>query len=197
MRFRTTLILLVILIALGVFVLFYERKLPAPGVTESTPWPTSLPPIAAFSPADARLVRLTRIASGEKVIFEKRADEQWYLTASLSELADQDEVSWFVSSLAQISPSRVIEEAGAASDYDLEPGMLRVEIELADGTEYTITLGAQTPSGSGYYGQVSGDASVYVLSYTLYSDAVGLLDTPPVAPTPMPTVDVPTATPAS
>ena len=197
MRFRTTLILLAILIILAAFVFLWERKQPAPMSAEATPPPTALPGLFAFVASDARSLRIARIDSGAQVEFAYRDTGLWHLTAPIAEVADQGRVTSFVQSLSWLTPTRALEGATNAADYDLNPGQLRIEVTLLDGTQHAIIYGAATPAGSGYYAQIEGDGRILIVNYALYSDATAFLSSPPVAPTATLTAaPAPTETPA-
>lgn len=189
MRFRTTWILLAVLALLAGFVFLWERKQPAPSSAEATPEPTALPALFTFAASDVRALRIARSDSGALVELAYRESGLWHITAPTPELADQGRVTSFLQSLSWLTPTRVLEGAVSAADYELDPGQLHIEVTLLDGTQHAVTYGAATPAGSGYYAQVEGDASVYILDYALFSTATALVDSPPVAPTATPTLD--------
>ncbi|NLG29287.1 MAG: DUF4340 domain-containing protein [Chloroflexi bacterium] len=197
MRFRTTYILLAILVALAAFVFLWERKQPAPETAEATPLPTSVPPITVFDSTAVRSLRITRRDTGELAELAYRDSGLWHLTAPVVELADQQRVSSLVQTLSAITPSRLLPTGADPADYDLDPGLLLVETELQDGSRRTLRFGAQTPSSNGYYFQVDGDTSIYIVSYYLRDELTQVLSDPPIAPTPTVTQEpAPETTPA-
>jgi hypothetical protein len=187
MRLRTTLILLAILVGLGAFVLLYERQRPAPAEPGSTPEPTAVGAVFSFAAEDVKGLRISRPASGETLEMAYRDTGLWHITTPVASEADQDSVTYFVETLATLQPNRLLEGAGAPSDYGLDPPDLLIEIEMVGGARYLLKIGAATPAGSGYYGQVGDDSRVYVLGYYFQYDAADLLDNPPLAPTATPT----------
>lgn len=207
MKFRNTLILLAILAALVAYVLLVETNRPSPEADDATPPPTPLPPVLSFDPADARALRLSRPAEDRRTELALQKDGRWRVTAPVEEEADQGKVIRLLDAMAALRPSRVLTGTlGPLSDYELDPPVLSVEIELTDQVVHGLTLGAKTATGSAYYGQIRGDEHVYLLPFSLGADVERYLDNPPVKPTPMPTLvgtkpatipPPPTATPAS
>jgi len=202
MKFRTTLILMIVLVVLGAFVLFYERKLPAPDDAESTPEPTAIGTVLAFTSADVQSVRVIRYSSTEEsestedsIELVLRDSGLWYIISPVTEEADQDRVAEFIDMFAALVPDRVLENASSPSDYGLEPADMAVELEMKDGTVHKVNIGALTPAGSGYYGQIEGDARIYIFSYSLQYYAANMLDDVPIAPTATPTEALETPTP--
>ncbi len=186
MKFRNTLILLVIAVLLGAYVLLVERKTD-PQEEEPFAIATPLAAVMTFAPSDARSVVVARPNLGQRTELTYGAEGLWRLAAPLQDEADQDQVIRFVEALSQLRPSRVLTETtGQPADYDLEPPLIQVDVTMQDGATHTLRLGAMNPSQSGYYGQVVGDSTVYLMPFSIGADAERMLNTPPVKPTPTP-----------
>jgi hypothetical protein len=197
-KFRNTLILLAVLVALGAYVLLVEVKRTAPqeaqvaGGAAATP----LPVVTGFSTGDVRAIRLARPSQDQRTEFAFREDGKWYLTAPVQEEANQTEVVRLIEALATLRPDRAFSETVTqAADYELDPPAITVEVELQDKTVHTLKLGAQNPSQSGYYGQVSGSTRIYLFPYYVGSDIDNYLKEPPLKPTPTVPVTEPPAIP--
>jgi hypothetical protein len=185
MRFRGTLVLLVVLAALGAYVLLVERHTPVGEVEAATPVPTSQPPLLAFASADARVVRITGTNDGRRTEFAYRDSGLWHITHPVVQEADQGQVVRLVEELADLRPRRALTETTAPlADYGLDPPAMRLEVEVADGSRHAVLLGARNADGSGFYAQVDGQPTVYLVPSTLGTDAERYLDAPPAKPTP-------------
>jgi hypothetical protein len=184
MKFRNTLILVAIAAALLAFVLLVERKQPTTDESQATPVPTELPVIVYFQTDQARALRIARPGTDQSTTLVRGGDGQWQLTVPVTEPADQDEVEYTLESLAFLQPSREITGTLSLAEYGLEPPVIQVTIELADGTAHTIKLGEMNPSQSGYYTQVDDQESVFLIPTYTGSQLERLLSEPPVQPTP-------------
>lgn len=188
MKFRTTLILLAILLALGAYVIFVEMKAPAPGSAPSTAAiSTPMPIILSYNSANVRALRLARSDQSQRTELVLKEDGKWYLTLPTQEEADQGRAIRLVEGLAALRPQRILtEDVGKPADYDLDPPAISVEIELQDKTVLMLKLGAPNAARTAYYGQVAGDERIYLMPYGISSDIERALNLPPVKPTPTP-----------
>lgn len=185
MRFRNTLILLAILIALAAYVVLVEREAPSSEDREATPPATPLPEVLSYQATDARTLRLSRPTTGQRTTLEYADDGQWHITEPVTEEADQDKVIRLIESLSALRPRRVLTgTVGEPGQYDLDPPVMLVEIEMKDGAAHVLKLGGKNPSRSGYYGQVSGDERIYLMPSHIGTDVERYLNEPPVKPTP-------------
>ena len=191
MRFRGTLILLVVLAALGAYVLLVERRAPIGEAETVTPMPTLQPPLLTFASADARAVRIESLGDERRTEFAYRDSGLWHIIYPVEEEADQGQVVRLVEELADLRPRRALTGTTAPlADYGLEPPAMRVEVELADGSWHAILLGARNADRSAYYARVDGQPTVYLVPSTLGTDAERYLNIPPVKPTPTPTTEM-------
>ena len=190
MKFRNTLILLGVLAALAAYVLLVERKQLLPDETASSELPTAVPPILAYQATEVRVLRLIRPATGERTELVYRDDGLWYLTAPTEEEASQSKIISLAASLGSLRPQRVLTATvGQPAEYELDPPVMQVEIEMKDGAVYRLNLGAPNAARSGYYGQVAGDDHIYLLPSHIGVDVERYLNEPPVKPTPVPTLE--------
>jgi hypothetical protein len=185
MNARTTVILVLIAIALGGFVLLANPQGPSE-TANTTPAPTSAPPLLALDPEAVSSITITGESATAPTTAVKDDTGLWHLVSPTRAPADGARVSRFLSLFASLTPTRVLERAGAPSEYALDPPSIRIELELQDGTRYEVRVGVQTISGSTYYAQIAGDERVYLVSYSVGYDAAEWLTDPPVAPTPTP-----------
>jgi hypothetical protein len=191
MKFRDTLILLGILALLGGYVYFFEIR------------PEDEPPVeeqerAVFDLEADEIIDLTLFedeAGVEPALsLARQAGENWQIEVPVQEPANDTTVSSTVRRLAQLEATRVLEEAAAdVTVYGLgEVATWRVVLTLADGTAYTLLIGDQNPTKTGYYAKKAEADIIYLISSSMVNTLQGWADEPPVQPTPTP---VPTETP--
>ncbi len=186
MRFRNTLALLVVLLGLGSYVLFVERKKPSPQEAGATPTATVRPRLFDFNATDARAVSLQLGEGDKRTRLEYRDDGNWYLVDPLDDEADQSRVTRFVELVAALKPLRELAGANDFREYGLDPPSMQVTVKLADGTARELHVGDKSPSQTGYYGRVYGRDVIYLLPTSIGADVERYLNEPPVKPTAIP-----------
>jgi hypothetical protein len=190
MNRRNLLILLVVLAVLGGYVYFAEvrqDKSPAEETSteQSSLWTMSAEDVIRLEieqPVTAAAVRLTYY--GEEV--------GWQCSEPPLEATDQDRVQQIVSQLADIRANRVLSETNEPlSVFGLAAPGYVIRIMPLDEDEIVLCIGDKNPQGTAYYAQIEGQQPIYLLPTDALDQAIGLLTSPPVPPTP-----TPTATPA-
>ena len=185
MKFRDTVILLIIVVALGAYLLLVERKAPSSGEGGTAPAPTMLAEILSYPLGDVRGLSLFRPDTGQRTEIVRQDDGKWHLALPIESEADQGKVIRLVESLSSLRPKRVLTGTiEQLTDYDLDPPAMQVKIEMKDGSTHTLNLGAKNPSRSGYYAQVMGDGTLYLLPLSVGADVDRYLNEPPIKPTP-------------
>lgn len=92
-------------------------------------------------------------------------------------MVDQELENTLIAYTTIITARNKIEKPAALSAYGLDKPQAKATIAYTDGTSSTVTVGNNTPSNEGYYGQISGDNNVYIFN----SDNVRLFMMQPVA----------------
>lgn len=149
MKPRSLLILFLIVIALGAFIFFYERKLPStderakeakevfPGLKQD-----EVTGIALHHGKE--IVKLKRI---EKKKGALATGPSWELTAPLKAHADQGEVSTLLSTLTDLRKDRTLRKV-SAKDVGLDQPRATLTIETKGGGPEQLLIGGQVPAGS-------------------------------------------------
>jgi Domain of unknown function (DUF4340) len=185
MKPRTLLILFTVVVALGAFIWFYERKLPS-----SEERAENEKKVVALKKEDIQAVTL-ETATG-KVAFERtdspEAGEKekdgkdgkegtetedtpaqpagdWKLVQPMAARADAFAVDGLLDALTGLQKSRTLEKADRAAT-GLDKPRATIRLRTADG-ETVLRLGAEVPTGSELIAGVDGRDSAYVVSDTI------------------------------
>lgn len=162
MRFRGTLILLILCLALGVFLYFYEIK----GGERRSKEKEAANQVWKLESGDVQQLELA--AESERIVAARVDDKIWKITAPRAVEADSDEVNRLVGSAAAINRESVVEaDAADLAKYGLEPPQQSVRLRTKDGREYAIRFGNNNPTGYSTYAALEGSRQVFlVASYT-------------------------------
>jgi hypothetical protein len=129
---------------------------------------------AAKPPADTppKIVALTE-GDITKVVLKKGAYEtdlqktggKWQITAPMPYAADQSAVSQLVTSAANVSSDRVVEDkASNLAPYGLNSPILEIDISGKGGKISKLKIGDDTPTNSGSYAMLEGDPRVFTVA---------------------------------
>ncbi|MBI3825343.1 MAG: DUF4340 domain-containing protein [Candidatus Rokubacteria bacterium] len=170
MRWQTTAVLAVLLIALGAFYYVFEVRL-GPGREEAE---ARKGRVFSVENKDVTALRMKRPAD---TVALKREGDDWRLLEPVAARADRAKVEEAITALATTRSDREIEAAPRAlADFGLDKPSAEVTVTLKDGKTLGLVLGARTPTGAWVYAREAGKAPVFTTS-----DSVQRLVTAPVA----------------
>jgi len=179
MKFRTTLVLLVVLAALGGYVLWSGRQ---QSDTSATTGATTTP-VLQLDPAGVRAVEVR--GEGKQVRVERDASG-WQVRAPKPGPADALRVTEVISGLAKLNATQTITPTGQnLAPYGLDKPAY--EVRLEGGTPETLRLGAKNPDGSATYVQRASAPTIYLVKDPLIDTVERWVGDPPAQPTPAPT----------
>ncbi len=160
MRIRGLLVAVVLLAGLGVGLYFSNKEKAA----EASKPPSDAPPkILALTDADITKIALKKKGADETVL--EKTNGKWQLTAPQPYPADQEAVNQLVTSAANISADRVVEDkASSLSAYGLNSPSLEVDITGKGGKVRKLEIGDDTPTNGGSYAMLEGDPRVYTVA---------------------------------
>lgn len=198
MKFRTTLILLVIFAALGGYVYLTREKEP-PSTTK-----TETIPILELDPQTIYALEV-RDDQNQRIRLEKEREKQaWHLVTPVIEAADLLQVTRVITDLSKLQATRAIppSEAQALDTYGLAPHRYEVQLFGANGEVIAqLQLGDQNPARTARYVRHEGKADIYLVSSYLLEPLTRWITRPPTQPTPtvavVPTVIRATDTPTT
>lgn len=195
---RTTLILVVIAVALVVYAFQVEAPLTSEQLSmrQGTPTATPFSYLFQLNAADVQTVVVTDLRFPRVVSFT-RDGTGWRVTSPMDKPADNNKANGTANTLAALRRVRVIQTQDLAT-YGLAPARIEVRMIMKDGTAYGLLIGNTTPDGSLYYATYTGETSrVFLVEYGLGLSLSNLLDSPPFeVPTPTP-VFTPTVAPTA
>lgn len=155
MRRLKTLILAVLLIALGGYVYFFELSKGDKGKSEK---------LLDFKQDEAAAIDLTY--PNRAIQIQKDPSGKWKLTQPMRADADDATVGSLLAALAASDLKRTLEKKPGAADlksFGLEPPAIKVSITLKNGlTLPTFAVGAKTPLGDSAYVRRGSDPTVYL-----------------------------------
>src|SRR5579862_1197767 len=160
MRFRGLLVALVLLIALGVGLYISNKQKAA----EAAKPPSDTPPkILALQDNDITRIHLKKKGADDAVL--EKTGGKWQITLPKPYPADQDTVGQLVSSAANVSADRVVEDkASNLAAYGLNSPALEVDITGKGGKVSKLEIGDDTPTNSGSYAKLEGDPRVFTVA---------------------------------
>jgi len=188
MKYRNTIITIVVLAALIAFI-YYDRQ-----QQSAAPTPTPVPAtrLLDVNPDDVSALQVSNAVSRP---LARKDNGAWFLDAPTKEDADTSRLNNLVTQFAKLSATRALTDTPSdLQPFGLVTGTLTLSLTVKDKTE-VVRFGNAALQGSSYYAQHVGDPKVYFVSPSVYNDAQQLLSLPPKRPTPTPTFP-PTNTPA-
>jgi len=152
MKFRSTLLLALLVAGLGGWLWWVER----PKVERETEKKTLL---AAF---DKGRVAALELDLPEASIRLRRKDGAWRLEAPIEAAADPGAVRALLDAIATAESRKIVaEKADAPATYGLDRPVAQVTVVFDDGTRLpTVRVGKTTPVGYGAYARVGDDPAV-------------------------------------
>lgn len=161
MRVRGLLAGAVVLAALAVGLYFSNKQKAAEA---AKPPSDTAPKILSLTEGDITKIALKKKGSDETVL-EKSNAGKWQLTAPKQDRADQDAAGQLASAAATVNSDRLIEDkASDLASYGLQAPSLEVDISTKNGKTSKLLFGDDTPTSSGTYAMLQGDARVFTVA---------------------------------
>jgi len=160
MRVRGLLVAVVLLAALGVGLYFSNKQKAA----EAAKPPSDTPPkILSLIENDISKVALKKKGADETDL--ERTNNKWRITSPKPYPADQDAANQLITAVANVNSDRVVEDkASNLSAYGLNAPSLEVDITGKGGKVSKLLIGDDTPTNSGSYAMLQGDARVFTVA---------------------------------
>ncbi len=162
---KSTLIVVLVALALGAFVYFYDSKHTPKTSTEGTNKP-------AFSSKPADFSSITLQRKGDTAILVKKGSG-WQLTKPIEAKADLAAVSGITADLRNLEIQRSFAVDNDLSKYGLATPAAKIEFQDAKGAQHTIQIGDKDFSGNSVYALVDSSTArkVDLLPSSVLDDA--------------------------
>jgi hypothetical protein len=163
MNFRTTFVLLVLLLGVGAYLMF------SPGKSSDSSVQTSNPQkLLDISSNDVSKVIIAP-AGGKRIVLERHTQEaqaptigpatsDWKITEPITAYADASKVSDLIDSLVNANSTSQVEIGSSAADYGLDTPQFTVDLE-AGPKSVRLFIGRQVKAGNELYVQLQGKES--------------------------------------
>jgi hypothetical protein len=161
MKTRGLLAAVVVLAALagGIYWSNYKQKTEA-----AKPATDAAPKILTIPEDQIKEVRLKKTGA-DTIVLRKGDDGKWQIAEPQPQRADQDAANSLVSTLSNLNADKLVEDKAAdLSPYGLNSPSLDVTVLKKDGKTQDVYLGDDTPTSSGAYAKLAGDAHVYTVA---------------------------------
>jgi hypothetical protein len=162
MRFKGTWILLIICLALGGYLYFYEIK----GGEQREKARASEKQLWKLESKAIQKIEL--LSSGERIAVERKGENDWAITLPRPLEADTGELNRLADSAAEIkSESVLVEKATDSAKFGLDPARSSLKVKAEGGKEFEIFFGDKNPAGNSTYARMSGRDEIFLISSSL------------------------------
>jgi hypothetical protein len=162
MRFKGTWLLMILCLALGVFIYFYEIK----GGQERDKAKEAETRLWMIEGKDIKKIEL-HPPTGE-ITAVRTSDTEWSIQSPRPLEADSEELNRLADKAAELKYDSVLEESASdAAQFGLEPARSSVTITTVDDKKHTLFIGDQNPSGNRTYARVSDRNELFLMSSSL------------------------------
>ncbi len=165
MRWQTTAILAVALVALGAFYYVFEIR-QGPERAKAAGQKGRLWTVEASDVTEAELKR------GAETIKLRREGDGWQITEPVKTRGDRGRIDETLSTLTTARVDREIAAAPAqAAEFGLDKPAAEVTLRLKDGKQLALALGGKSPTGAWVYAREAQKPAVLALSESVLRDA--------------------------
>jgi hypothetical protein len=164
MRFKGTLVLLIVCLLLGGYLYFYEIK----GGDQREKAKEAENQLWKLESKDIQQIEL--LSRGQHIIAKRQGEREWVLESPRTLDADSDELNRLANSASNIRRDSVIEpNAADLAKFGLSPVQSSLKVRMKDGKEYAVEFGNNNPTGSSAYAVIPGKKEVFLVSTSVVS----------------------------
>ncbi len=164
MKFRTTLVLMVVALGIAAYIWFYEQKQLSTDEREEKGK-------LVFSVKADDIDRIELVRDKDPVVCVRDKAGDWNLEKPLKYKADKSQVRGILSRLEGLKSERVIPAAEAgdkkAEEFGLKKPRLTARFRVT-GKDAGLSIGEDTPLGESAYARVEGSKDVHVVAKSVY-----------------------------
>ncbi len=158
---KSTWVIIIVFLVLVVAMLLIEKYPVGPFLGD----PTSTPQPAIIESIDYSQVKKIQIAGDTGKVELENTDGTWIVSGEKEINASPEKVDELIyilenlDSKASLDPETPMETLGLVNPNQV------IILETRDGSTYTIRIGSETPTGSGYYAQLNDGAPQIISTY--------------------------------
>jgi hypothetical protein len=161
---KSTLVVVLIALALGGFVYWHEFKRTPPAPANKTN-----PAVFHFQPGDVTSITFSR--PGAPPVVVNREGHAWRIAQPVQTRADEDAITSVLNDVTLARSSRTLTPTGnELADYGLATPVATLAFQLKDGKTQTLKIGSLDFSGSSAYAQVDGSKDVILVPQSVSAD---------------------------
>ncbi len=159
MRFKGTLVLLILCLALGAYLYFYEIK----GGEQREKAKQAENQLWKLEGKDIQQIDLA--SANQHITAVRKSEKEWGLTAPRPLDADSDELNRMANSASTVRRESVVEpNATNLAKFGLDPPQSTLKFKTKDNREYAIDFGNNNPTGSYAYAVLPNHREVFLVS---------------------------------
>ncbi len=163
MSYKTTLIIAILLVLLGVYAYYFEYK----GGQKKEEEKEKAKTLFEVKKEDVVEIRITGILPGP-VKMVPAGKENWRLDTPLQARADQSTVDRILNSFEKLKYKEIIDEQPRdLRPYELDKPPMTIQLTLKGNIQREVSIGAKNPVDNVYYIKVNHDARVYLAEGTI------------------------------
>ncbi len=176
---RSTIILLIIFFALGIFVWYMQQ--PANPIKLAIATSTITPSFGAdnlISPGNGPMMQISVQNENGKMIILEKTNTEWVIKTDKTNPADQSTAESVAGQCLNLRIIKTFEMAPDPAGTGLDKPAYLISCKLADGSIVSFKVGKITATGSGYYVELQ-NRIVYILGKSEVDVLIQILDQPP------------------
>ncbi|MBI1746082.1 MAG: DUF4340 domain-containing protein [Acidobacteria bacterium] len=163
MKFKGTLILLLIFAVVGAMAYYYDYK----GGPQRESREKAAKGLLTLDKAKVKELRLHY--PDKEIVGVREKESQWKITAPIAAVGDGAEWERVVANLSDLEKEKVLAESPAdLKPFGLDPPVLKVSVSTTDGKTFEAHFGIPNPTGSSVYAKLPNGKEVVLVPSTTY-----------------------------
>lgn len=166
MKLKHTIVALILVVAFGSYIYFFERKKPT-----TDQWKEKTKKVFDLKSEDIDKISINKAEENIFILCEKRSKYHWQMKSPIEGRADKSEIETILSKIEFLSKERTIKREKEApinySEYGLKSPRINLSLWKA-AIKYDLLIGDNTVIGDNIYVKRKDVEDVYVVSRSLY-----------------------------
>ncbi|MFB3897152.1 MAG: DUF4340 domain-containing protein [bacterium] len=162
MKYRNTIVALIILVLLGSYIYFFETK---PVKNTESGKPTE-PFIAQSDSEHITRIEITKPLSDKPIVLERNKEKVWELQSPIHAKTDKLAVDNLIKEFKDLVPTRIIDGQGLdLASYGLDTPKITIILafDTKKNTGEKILVGTKTPNAEDYYVKKTNEPKLYLI----------------------------------